>query len=134
MHRWILVLPLVFAFGCGGSNMGQVSGTVKFQGKPVHPGVIQFYPENGPMAFGGLDKDGHFTLTTKEPGDGALAGPHRVCVLPFVPGAGETGTGKPTFDLDPKNIPHRYRNVDTTPLKVEVLAGKRIEVELELEE
>lgn len=132
MRRLLVLLPLGFVVGCGGSNMGQVSGTVTFQGKPVAPGVIQFYPENGPMAFGGLDKDGHFTLTTKTPGDGALAGPHRVCILPFVPGAGEMGTGKPTFDLDPKNIPQKYRDRETTPLKVEVLADKRIEVVFEL--
>jgi hypothetical protein len=133
MSQILRVLPLVFLVGCGGTNMGQVSGTVTHKGKPVSPGVIQFYPEGGPMAFGGLDKDGRFTLTTKNPGDGALAGTHRVCVLPFIPGAGDTGPGKPPIDYDPKNIPEKYRSVDTTPLKVEVLAGKRIEVVLELE-
>ncbi|WP_439620817.1 hypothetical protein [Gemmata sp.] len=134
MLRLLLLVPLAAALGCGGSNMGQVSGTVTYKGKPVAPGVIQFYPANGPMAFGGLDANGHFTLTTKTPGDGAPVGEHRVCVLPFVPGTGEMGPGKPQFDLDPKNIPHKYRDRETTPLRVEVKPDKTIEVVFELED
>jgi len=132
MHRILLLPLLAFMCGCGGSNMGQVSGRVTYNGKPIAPGIIQFYPENGPMAFGGLDANGRFTLTTKTPGDGAVAGPHRVCIMPFIPGAGEMGTGKPEFDMDPKNIPQKYRSRETTPLKADVVADKHIEVEFEL--
>jgi hypothetical protein len=59
-------------------------------------------------------------------------GEHRVCVLPFVPGTGEMGPGKPQFHHDPRNIPHKYRDRETTPLRVEVKPDQTIEVVFEL--
>lgn len=134
MGRVLAILPVLAALGCGGSNMGQVRGTVTYKGKPVTPGIVQFYPDSGPMAFGGLNANGQFTLTTKTPGDGALAGRHRVCFLPFIPGAGDTGPGKPQFDDNPKNLPQKYRSRESTPLTVDVIAGSTIEVTFKLED
>lgn len=135
-HSFLLALialfPLVFAVGCKDTRMGQVTGTVTYKGKPVSPGLIYFYPESGPMAFGGLDESGHFTLMTKEPGDGALAGRHKVCVMPFLPAAADIGPGKPFYDPDPANIPKRYRDSTTTTLTAEVIGGQLNECTFEL--
>lgn len=131
----ILVLPAaVFAVGCGDSNMGQVHGTVTYKGKPVHPGVVQFYPASGAMAFGGLDENGQFSLTTKVEGDGALAGPHQVVVTPYYPAVGDTDPDVRSLNVDPKNIPERYRSQSTTPLTLEVVADETTEVTFELTE
>lgn len=45
-------------------------------GKPVTVGQITVMPDGHRVSFGKLDKDGHFTLTCYEAGDGAPIGQH----------------------------------------------------------
>jgi hypothetical protein len=72
--------------GCGDSSglarRYAVSGTVTYNGKPVEKGTISFAPAdaNG-RAAGGTITDGQYSLTTQDPGDGALPGKYRVAVL-----------------------------------------------------
>jgi hypothetical protein len=109
-------LSVIFlvAAGCSGERpMGRVSGIVTHRGKPVTSGIVQFRSEYGPIAAGGLDADGHFSLTTKTPNDGAWAGPHRVTVIPFFPSAADLPRGAPP--PNPANIPRLYRDPATTP-------------------
>jgi hypothetical protein len=133
MSRAALGLAVVLAAaGCGGDTMGRVSGTVTYQGRPVTQGIVQFIPASGPMAAGGLDAQGRFRLTTRTPGDGALAGHHTVCVIPFYPAASDMPDGAPP--PDPKDIPKRYRAAATTTLAADVVAGRLNEVTFELTE
>jgi hypothetical protein len=84
-------LWVVFS-GCGGSNEYEttpVSGVVTCQGKPVGNATVNFTPlldasrapgQRGRPALGLTDKDGRFTLTTYNDGDGAIVGKHTVTV------------------------------------------------------
>jgi hypothetical protein len=74
--------------GCGGENLGRVTGRVTCHGKPFYPATITFSPvsdqegalEAGKPAWGVTDESGRFILTTTRQGDGALVGRHRVTI------------------------------------------------------
>lgn len=83
--------------GCGGLQLGTVSGRVTVNGKPVSNGTIMFHPDEGPTAVGALEPDGKFTLTTVKPGDGAVVGSHRVTIQATSVGAGSLADPK-SFD------------------------------------
>jgi uncharacterized GH25 family protein len=90
---YFVFVCLLFIFnGCGGSNEYEttpVSGVVTCQGKPVANATVNFTPvpdesraagQRGRVALGLTDKDGRFTLTTYQDGDGAIVGKHVVTV------------------------------------------------------
>jgi hypothetical protein len=80
---WMLLVSLVSVVGCGDGRPQRVpvSGTVLIDGAPVPHGFVTFAPPKGRSASGQLDKEGRFTLTSYEPGDGTLPGTQRVAVL-----------------------------------------------------
>ena len=58
-----------------------VKGKVTYKGQPVTKGVVQFEPDGyGRPARGQLQSDGTFELTTFKPGDGVVAGEHRISI------------------------------------------------------
>jgi hypothetical protein len=63
-------------------------------------------------AEGIVGEDGRFTLTTFQPGDGAVAGTHRVLIVPLPAGDGPTAFAPA--------IPARYEHPDHSGLVVEV--------------
>jgi hypothetical protein len=79
----MLLVSFVSVVGCGDGRPQRVpvSGTVLIDGAPVPHGFVTFAPPKGRSASGQLDKQGRFTLTSYEPGDGTLAGTQRVAVL-----------------------------------------------------
>jgi hypothetical protein len=79
-RRWLILAACALLGGCGGATTAPVSGRVTYNGKPVTAGRIMFYPESGRAAVGQLGPDGRYTLTTLQPGDGALLGSHRVAI------------------------------------------------------
>jgi len=59
-----------------------VKGKVTYKGQPVTKGVIQFEPDGyGRPATGQLQSDGTFELSTLKPGDGVVAGEHRISII-----------------------------------------------------
>jgi hypothetical protein len=61
----VFAVAVGFLLGCaGGSDTGEVSGTVTYDGKPVEDGAISFFPSDGkgPTA-GGTIKNGKYTAT-----------------------------------------------------------------------
>jgi hypothetical protein len=81
-----LVLLLGALEGCGNDDLERryaVHGKVTRQGKAGQTGTINFLPvkdANGRVASGEIKSDGSYTLTTKDPGDGALAGDYVVTI------------------------------------------------------
>ncbi len=81
-----MVLILSVLAGCSDDDLGQryrVSGHVTRQGQPITKGTVNFMPvdlANNRAASGEIQSDGYYTLTTKDPGDGALAGDYRVVI------------------------------------------------------
>ncbi len=92
MKKLVVLLLLVAVAGCGEKNppTGKVTGKVTLDGKPVEGAVVTFTPEGGGNpAVGRTKADGTFSLTTFEPDDGALLGPHKITVTKFnVPDGG----------------------------------------------
>jgi hypothetical protein len=83
----LAVVTTVFALaGCGPGNgltMGRVSGLVTYKGQPVELGEVLFLPDsekgnNGVPSMGAIGKDGTYTMSTQDAGDGVIAGYHKV--------------------------------------------------------
>jgi hypothetical protein len=86
-HLSIAVMALAVSFGCGDSSglprRYPVSGTVTYQGKPLEGGNVNFTPTdpaNGRAASGAIS-GGQYSLTTHNPGDGALPGSYKVSIV-----------------------------------------------------
>lgn len=88
-------LPKLFAlavlvagpcWGCGSGNgtpvaLIPVKGKVTYKGQPLTKGLVVFEPDGyGRMASGQLQSDGTFELSTLKPGDGVVAGEHRISI------------------------------------------------------
>lgn len=107
----VATLLLILA-GCGqGPERVPVSGQVMIDGKPLTKGEITVAPQGKRAAFSTIDPQGHFQLTTFEPGDGTALGTHPVTVH-----SGEY--------LDPThkhwNVPKKYANLSTSGLTITV--------------
>jgi len=120
MQRTLVILSLLAAgsAGCGSSNglnLGKVHGKVTFKGEPVPFGQIMFMPDtgkgtSGPPALGSISKDGSYSLSTEESGDGAIVGVHKVSI-----------TG-----LDPKPVVELTKNIDDMTDKEVMLAKGKV--------
>jgi len=82
----LAVLLVGPCWGCGSSGgtpatLIPVKGKVTYKGQPLTKGVIEFEPDGyGRPARGQLQADGTFELTTLQPGDGVVAGEHRISI------------------------------------------------------
>jgi len=133
LGQLVVAACMVACVGCGPSRpeTAMVSGRVTYQGKSVVEGTIVFQPEQGRPAMGSLAADGSYTLTTFDPGDGALLGRHRVMIearritVPALPGGAadeSVGTyGPPKVEW---LVPEKYSRLETTPLTAEVKEGE----------
>ncbi len=79
-------ISFLTVMGCGSDDGGMqpryaVSGKVTYKGEPVKHASISFVP-NAPDGRGasGTVEDGYYSLTTLDPGDGALPGTYKVTV------------------------------------------------------
>jgi hypothetical protein len=103
---------LLIATGCGSQaeqavfsgKTFPVKGTVTYKGKPLTRGTVRFEPDAGREAEGQIGPDGTFTLTTFQPGDGAIPGAHRIAV----------------FTPKKREIPSRYSNFALSGIELEV--------------
>jgi len=77
----------------------RVTGVVNHHGKPVQGALVAFHGEYTAAAY--TDEEGKFTLTTFEPGDGALAGDYVVAI-------------------EASGLPNEYANKETSDLTATV--------------
>lgn len=91
--------------GCGGSGRGAIAATtpvpvkgkVTYKGKPVTKGQVVFRSaDGGKDAFGDIQPDGSFELSTDKAGDGAAKGTYKVSVT----GAGRNVRTKKAAEID----------------------------------
>ena len=132
----VLAAVLLVSSGCGSADMAKVTGTVTFKGQPVRMANVLFMPQKRPMAGGLTDKEGRFSLTTRQPRDGAFVGPHKVVVVPWLPGVGDDPKNSAAADIPPADradIPTKFRTRESSPLTAEVVAGKPNEFTFELD-
>ncbi len=133
----LLALALLMAsgVGCGPSNPDQpdtlpVGGKVTYKGKPVPKGTITFQSDGGRMATGEIQEDGTYSLTTARPGDGAVAGHHRVSIV--------ANEGDPTLMpsspgyVRPKNlVPVKYNQPEQSGIEANVTKDSK-EIDFDL--
>lgn len=134
-----LLMSAALAVGCGPDRpeTAPVSGVVKIDGKVVPEGTITFYPKVGPVAASTINSNGHYSLTTYEPNDGAVLGEHRVAIRAVrIKNAAETAksfeeeimqaqqqTKKPRPVMQWLVLPV-YANDATSPLRETVVSGE----------
>ncbi len=112
----LAILTLVAGWGCGKSSPALVTtvpvkGKITHKGKPLTKGTIVFEPtDRGKEAFGPIQPDGTFVLTTYTDNDGAVAGTHRVYVA---------APPKPGFPL-------KYTQPSSSRVEVEVSASTTV--------
>ena len=103
--------------------VGKVAGKVSVRSAPLTSGTIMFFPKaGGPTAQGQIQPDGTYTLTTFDPGDGAVIGTHTVMVESYVkPAKG------PAREIDAETVlavPPKYTNPGTSGLTADVKDGE----------
>lgn len=135
----LVILTFLFAVGCGGrKDMGRVSGTVTYQGKPVPEAVLRFTVKDKSPGLARTDSVGRYTLNTLRKGDGGFAGASVVTITPWVepfierPDDAITGR-KPPPEVPRPDIPDRYRTADKTPLAAEIISGKSNVIDFKLD-
>ncbi|MFO0875915.1 MAG: hypothetical protein U0840_00830 [Gemmataceae bacterium] len=115
---WVaLVCAAVVGCGSGISAPRTVptAGTVLWKGKPAEGVKVTLHPKfnMGAVKFtpsGLTGKDGHFTLSTAAPGDGAPSGEYSVTFELLRP-----GTDKRGLDIEVDVWKGKYANPDTGP-------------------
>ena len=130
----VVGVSMFFQPGCGGVSdqpeLGQVTGTITLDGKPLSGVAVVFQPESGRPARGMTDAEGKYELTYIRQTKGTKVGPNRVEIAPS-----EDGEIEESADSDEENksaparsksgkpaIPARY-NVQSE-LKVDVKPGE----------
>lgn len=115
--------------GCSDSNMGGVTGSVTYRGKPLPNAHVTFTPVSGGKIASGLtDTNGKYELGTMAKNDGALVGKHKIHIIAHGPDRplrpGEMGSGLPG-DMAPGEpiIPQKYFTPETSGLTHEVVRG-----------
>lgn len=126
-------LVALINLGCGGSDseldLVPVTGIVKLDDAPLPNALVTFYPEDtkGFSATATTDEEGKFSLTTKNPGDGAIVGKHKVTVRERPPEQSEEITSGDAYEpTDPKaasKIPLHFSRVEESGISKEVTAS-----------
>ena len=126
LPTWTSV-ALIFAFwaclsGCGDDRVPTypASGRVVFpDGSPLPGGNIEFAPQAGTVktsARAMIEEDGTFRLTTFRDGDGALAGVHRVAIIPARRRGQRADEAERSFD-------GKYQDFETSGLEATIASG-----------
>jgi len=148
----IIALGLLsLSVGCGPGDRVEVyptKGVVLFGGEPMMGGgAISFVPidsQAGKAAGGTVDKEGNFTMSTYDPGDGSMAGKFRVVVMQStsdeietvgdtdIAGAADSEAEAESTVPVAKRIPFTYADPANSPLTVEIKPEGPNELTLEL--
>lgn len=117
-HAPILLLMVATLAGCGGPehpDVGEVSGTVTLDDKPLAEASIMFQPSNGRASTGTTDANGKYSLMYLDGVSGAMIGSNKVMISTQVDGE----DGQPP--LVKEKLPPRYHS--RTELTADVKAG-----------
>ena len=118
---WLVLLVLLQLLAGCGRGWGDVSGTVRYQGKPLPMAAITFYDEINGVKSCNLDDDGKYTVSK------VAAGKVKIAVtLPmpiFMRGDTE---GPKRFAKVPKGFPARYAEPEKSGLERNIKAGSQI--------
>jgi hypothetical protein len=118
-----VVLTLSLGCGRGGQGLAKVKGTIKYNGKPVPNGTVNFMPDDGnkPSASGEIQPDGTYTLMTAQGSsnhEGAVIGKHKVIIVAMQDMASRLPEER--IALPPPIVPTKYTSPATSDLSAEV--------------
>ncbi|TWT34749.1 hypothetical protein [Blastopirellula retiformator] len=116
----VVAAATIASVGCGarGPEMGDVVGSVTYQGKPLPTGTITFMPETAgvPTAYANIKDDGTYEGYTDEFGKGVPVGKHRVMIMAVK----ENGPEAAAVAL----LPFKYGSDHQSGLTAEVAPGE----------
>lgn len=119
--------------GCGGSGepIGRVSGTVKFDGKPLPQATVIFQPDGGGRPSSGFtDDQGQYSLASSPDEQGAKVGKHLVRISTFQ-SAYDDGKPHPTI---PEKVPDKFNaKAATNPLMTKEVADGKNTIDFDLD-
>jgi hypothetical protein len=87
--RYLVCTALLFLCACNGDDLEPVypvSGTIRQKDKPVEGAIVAFTPSAegaGLPASGVTDASGVYKLTTRNSGDGAVAGKYNISIAKY---------------------------------------------------
>ena len=121
-RSFLSITSLLFVAGCGpgGPQLGEVTGTVTLDGKPVPSAIVTFISKepDGTSSYGKTDASGKYRLEFTSERSGAMVGSHDVEIITKRVSADEapdTGTlAKTEFVAIPK---HYARGALTAEVK-----------------
>jgi hypothetical protein len=142
----LLGVLAIASAGCQGKPpFAPVEGTVTQGGKPLAGVIVDFYPDPGTLGPRSTstptDEAGHYRLRSSWGGqDGAVMGPHRVCILDAhergrnsfgrLPKKAANSKEAPKEEMLRKQaaprVPPSYSHPNETPLRVEVHSGPQV--------
>ena len=134
------LLAALAGLGCGRDDkQTPVHGRVFYRSRPLPGGTIVFAPDverggSGPLAYGEIDADGHYTLHTGEQ-VGVVPGWHRVTIAsphPTLSPKGEGAQGQPV-PSPVVDLPRKYSDPQQSGLLRQVQPGKSVEQDFHLE-
>ncbi len=126
--RYLPIVCLLLLCGCGGGRgFVTVSGTVRYNGKPLPGAYVSFSSEDPGIraSTGTADSSGRYQLTTFQANDGARPGKYRVTVRYE---AEPEGPRLAADDINYKRgklvTPPKYSDPEKSGLTAEVIAEK----------
>jgi hypothetical protein len=137
-----LIVVITAALGCGSDapkgpekiSTTPVDGVVTLNGKPAAEVSISLHHSEGKVAPRGIsDKDGKFSIATYGKDDGAPTGKYKVTAAKNMTKEISPGVLAPPppggFKSD---IPTKYESVNTTDIAVEIKAGEKNSLKIDL--
>jgi len=140
------VIGALLVFGCGKTSANRpktvkVNGVVLYNGQLVEGALVMLVSTdpNGRGAVGKTDASGKFTLTTFDPGDGAIPGTYNVAISktilegePPPENPQNTGGVEPDKRVSKDLLPPKYKVAATSGLKAEIKEPGPVELKFEL--
>jgi hypothetical protein len=121
---WVVLLLL--AAGCGSSGgLTEVTGTVRFQGRPLPSGSVTFVGADGARSHSAINETGEYRV------QGVARGKARISVVsePRVPAGlmkpGPGGPAAPARVEKPIAIPKHFNKAESSGLSVEIDSRKQ---------